>query len=130
MTEKQEERNIAMIDSIYGIKVDDYVLSVDDVYLNDFASIARAIHSKLQDEESIKTLILKSATTGEIREEECTKEAAFHATAMLIDYFKKRVRAINEFNRLEEARTNKMIARAKKVMKRRDKKKLNKKYSK
>lgn len=130
MTEKQEERDIAMIDSIYGIKVDNYVLSVDDVYLKDFADIARGIHKNLQDEESIKTLILKSVTTGETREEECTKEAAFHATAMLIDYFKKRTKAINEFNRLEEARTNKMVARAKKVIKRREKKKLNKKYSK
>lgn len=116
--------------SIYGIKVDGYVLSVDDVYLNDFASIARVIHNKLQDEESIKILILKSAITGETREEECTREDAFHATAMLIDYFKKRVKAINEFNRLAEARTNKMVARAKKIMKRRGKKKLNKKFKK
>ena len=127
---EKEINNTPMVDSIYGIKVDDYVLSVDDVYLNDFASIARAIHSKLQDEESSKTVILKSVTTGETREEECTKEAAFHAAAMLIGYFKKRVKALNEFNRLAEARTNKMVARAKKVIKRREKKKLNKKYSK
>lgn len=127
---EKEINNIPMVDSIYGIKVDGYVLSVDDVYLHEFADIAISIHERLQDEESIKTLILKSATTGKTREEECTKEAAFHATAMLIDYFKKRVKAINEFNRLAEARTNKMVARAKKVIKRREKKKLNKKYSK
>jgi len=137
MIEAEEQEKKVLVDkvditgySIYGIKIGDLHLSVDDVYLKDFSNIAISMYSRLQDDEAPKIIEFKHNTTGEFKEESVNREEAFHATALLVRYFKDRVKAINQFHRLQEARTNKMIARAKKVVKRREKKKLNKKFKK
>lgn len=114
--------------SIYGIKIEDVHLSVDDKYLQSFNEIGRTLFTRLQNDEVSKIIEFK-CPAGDIKEVTVNKQEAFHATALILQHFKERTKAISEFNRLAQHRTDKMICRAKKVMKRRNKKKLNKKFN-
>lgn len=111
---------------IYGVRIGGIELTVDNKFTNSFENIAKELHSKLIDSESEKILLMKKEK--EIIEKECNQEEGFHATALIIKYFKERVVALKEYTRLQEYR--KIICLVKKVEKRRNKKKLNKKFKK
>ena len=113
---------------IYGVRIGGIELTVDNKFTNSFENIAKELHSKLIDSESEKILLIKKEK--EIIEKECNQEEGFHATALIIKYFKERVVALKEYTRLQEYRVNKIICLIKKVEKRRNKKKLNKKFKK
>jgi uncharacterized protein YjhX (UPF0386 family) len=115
---------------IYGVKIGGIELTLDNKFTNTFEDIARELHSHLIDSESEKILLMQKDNEKDIIEKECNQEEGFHATAMILKYFKDRVKALKEYTRLQEYRVNKIICLVKKVEKRRNKKKLNKKFKK
>lgn len=112
MTDVQKE--------IYSVSCNDITYSVKSpIY------VARDLRLELLKDEAVYKVNYSDDTSEDI-----TKEEAFHITALILNQNKKRDIIYNETVRLAEHKMNKYTNQVNTINKRRNKRKLNKKYKK